>query len=706
MPRNSLLTGLLLAGPLAAGGGRTLADTGDELAIIVITATRAPQSSEELPVSIDRIDQREITQGQMQINLSETLDTIPGLSAQNRQNYAQDLQLSVRGFGARSQFGVRGVRLYSDGIPGTMPDGQGQFSHFDLGSAQHIEVLRGPFSALYGNSSGGVISVFTEDGKPGFGLSGTLEAGSLATRRYAIKADGDNGGVNYVVDASHFRTDGYRVHSEAERNLFNSKVRFDLDGASKLTLLANAITTPSNQDPLGLTRAQLAADPSQAGVNALAYNSRKSLNQEQAGAIYERELSTSDTLQATVYAGHRATVQFQAIPASSEGSPNNPGGVIDLNRFYAGTDVHITDRRELLGGPLQWTAGVSYDNLEEHRKGFTNFIGTELGVEGVLRRHENNRVFDVDEYLQAQWDPIDRWRAIVGVRNSVVEVSDHNLLPVSGSADSGVRYAATNPVAGIVFRAAPLLHLYGSYGRGFETPTLNDLAYRSTDGSIPGLNLGLKPARSDNYEVGIKAGNQRLHADLAAFYVNTQDELAVQANAAGRSVYQNIGETERKGAEAGIDASLGSGLSARVAYTYINAVTAQPYTTCVGAPCQVFVILTGDHLPAVPEDQIYAALNWAHLPSGFTATLEVISRARIYADDRDSQTAGSYTIASLRFGLEQQTRGWDFSEFVRVDNIGNRAYIGSVIVNETNMRFFEPEPGRTFDLMFTVARRD
>jgi iron complex outermembrane receptor protein len=704
--RNSLLTGLLLAGPLAVGGARALADTGDELATIVVTATRAPQSSEELPVSIDRIDTQAITRGQMQVNLSETLDTIPGLSAQNRQNYAQDLQLSVRGFGARSQFGVRGVRLYSDGIPGTMPDGQGQFSQFDLGSAQHIEVLRGPFSALYGNSSGGVISVFTEDGKPGFGLTATVEAGSLATQRYALKADGDNGNVNYVLDASHFHTDGYRDHSEAERNLVNGKVRLDLDSASRLTLVANAITTPFNQDPLGLTRAQLAIDPTQAGVNALAYNSRKSLNQEQVGAIYDRDLTSSDALQATVYAGHRATTQFQAIPASTEGAPDNPGGVIDLNRFFAGADVHITDRRELLGGPLQWTAGVSYDNLEEHRQGFTNFIGSELGVEGTLRRHENNRVYDVDEYLQAQWDPIDRWRLVAGVRNSVVQVSDHNLMPVSGNPDTGVRYSATNPVAGIVFRAAPLLHLYGSYGRGFETPTLNDLAYRSTDGSIPGLNLGLKPARSDNYELGIKAGNQQLHANLAAFFVQTQDELAVQANAAGRSVYENIGETERKGAEASIDASLGAGFSSRLAYTYINAVTTQPYTTCFGAPCNGLVIPSGNHLPAVPEDQLYAALNWDYMPRGFSATLEVISRAEIFADDRNSQAAGPYTIANLRCGLDQQTSRWHFTEFARIDNIANRAYVGSVIVNETNMRFFEPEPGRTFDLMFTVAHRD
>ena len=691
----------------AAAGSAAPAALSPELTTIVVTATRMPASVDELPVSINRIDERQLSQGQMQVNLSETLDSIPGISAQMRQNYAQDLQLSIRGFGARSQFGVRGVRLYSDGIPGTMPDGQGQFSQFDLGSAQHIEVMRGPFSALYGNSSGGVISVFTEDGRPGFGVEGSVEAGSFSTQRYGLKVDGDEGNVNYVIDGSHFQTDGYRDHSAAERNLFNGKVRFDLDSASRLTLVANAITSPSSQDPLGLTRAQLLVDPTQAGTNALAYNSRKSLDNEQVGAIYERELSEHDTLQATLYGGHRSTTQFQAIPASTESPPANPGGVIALTRYFAGTDLHVTDHRMLLDRPLQWTLGLSYDNLEEHRQGFTNFIGTERGVEGVLRRHENNRVYDLDEYLQAQWDPFDRWRAIAGVRNSVVQVEDHNLMPIlTGNIDTGVRYSASNPVAGLVFRAADQLHLYGSYGRGFETPTLNDLAYRSTDGSIPGLNLGLKPARSDNYELGLKAGDKRLHADLAAFYVRTQDELAVQANAAGRSVYENIGQTERRGFEAGIDTTLEGGFSSRLAYTYINAVTLQPYMTCVGAPCKKVVIPAGNHLPAVPEDSLYAAVSWAFAPQGFTATLEAISRAQIFADDRNSQTASGYTVLNLRFGLEQQSPRWHFTEYARIDNLGNRSYVGSVIVNETNARFYEPEPGRTFDLMFTLARRD
>lgn len=678
-----------------------------DLTQIVVTATRIAQSSFDLPVSVDLVNARQIHEGQLQVNMSESLDEIPGISIQSRQNYAQDLQLSVRGFGARSSFGVRGVRLYSDGIPGTMPDGQGQFSQFDLGSADHIEVLRGPFSALYGNSSGGVIAIFTEDGKPGFESDATAEYGSFATQRYALKGSGESGAVNYVVDAAHFQTDGYRDHSDAQRNNFNSKVRFTLNDGSRLTLVVNAIETPFVQDPLGLTRAQLAADAAQAGTNALLYNSRKSLSQEQVGATYERELSATDNLSAEVYTGHRATTQFQAIPKSTESAPTNPGGIIDLGRTYFGLDLHVTDQRSVAGTPLKLTAGVSYDNLDEARRGYLNFIGDALGVEGQLRRDETNLVYDLDEYLQAQWDPGERWRIVAGLRNSIVNVTSDNHLPSAGVVgDSGVRYSATNPVAGVTYRATNALNFYASYGKGFETPTLNDLAYRSTDGSIPGLNFGLKPARSDNYEIGMKAEAGNLRATAAAFYIQTHDELAVQSNAAGRSVFENINETQRRGAELGLESWWNGGFTGRLAYTYIKATVVSPYDTCLTVPCHPIVVPEGNRLPAVPANSFYAGITWRYAPAGFSVTAEALSRAEIYVDDRNSDAAPGYWIENVRFGFEQDTGAWHISEYASVNDLTDRRYVGSVIVNETNSRFFEPAPGRTALLMFTAAHRD
>jgi iron complex outermembrane recepter protein len=686
---------------------------------VVVTATHIAEDSRDLPVSIDRIDAQTIRSGQLQVNLSETLMTVPGVSAQSRQNYAQDLQLSVRGFGARSSFGVRGVRLYSDGIPGTMPDGQGQFSQFDLSSADHIEVLRGPFSALYGNSSGGVIAIFTEDAKPGYLVGGAAEYGTFNTQRYALKTTGDNGLVNYVIDASHFQTDGYRVHSDAERNLFNAKASTSLSESSKLTIVANAVQTPFIQDPLGLTRAQLAADPTQAGVNALAYNTRKSLAQEQLGVVYDNRLSAADDFVASVYTGHRATTQFQAIPqATQQAAPLYPGGVIDLDRAYWGVDLHMSDQRAIGGTPLLLVAGVNYDDLAEARKGYLNYVGAQLGVEGALRRDEANHVYDFDQYVQAQWDPADRWRIVAGVRNSAVQVTSHGHLAVLDAADSEVRYSAVNPVGGVTYRVSSAINAYASYGKGFETPTLNDLAYRSVDGSLPGLNLGLKPARSNNYEVGLKTGNEFLHANLAAFYIKTADELAVLQNSNGRTVDQNIGETTRRGLELALNAKWRGGFAAQLAYTYIKAIVAQSYFTCVTAPCNPLTNPTGrpppnylpvnegNFLPAVARNSLYLGVSWNYAPLGFSTTLETLGRAKIYADDRNTDAAAGYWIANLRAGFEQETRHWRFSEFARLDNLANRAYVGSVIVNETNSRFFEPAPGRTAYIMFNAALRN
>ncbi len=337
---------------------------------------------------------------------------------------------------------------------------------------------------------------------------------------------------------------------------------------------------------------------------------------------------------------------------------------------------------------------------------------------GALRRDEANNVYDFDQYFQAQWDPTDRWRLVAGVRNSLVQVTSHGHLPVLDGADSEVRYSAVNPVGGVTYRINSAINAYASYGKGFETPTLNDLAYRSVDGSLPGLNLGLKPARSDNYEAGLKAGNESLGANLAAFYTKTVDELAVLQNLSGRTVDQNIGETTRRGLEIAANAKWSGGFTAQLAYTYIKAIVAQPYFTCVAAPCNPLTSLAGkppanylpvnegNFLPAVARNALYVGVSWSYSPLGFSTTLETLGRSKIYADDRNTDAAAGYWVVNWRGGFKQETRHWRFSEFARLDNLANRAYVGSVIVNETNSRFFEPAPGRTAYIMFNAALRN
>ncbi len=703
-------TGMLIA--MCALASAQAAQAADEhvdssLEAVVVTATRIKQESLLLPVSVDRVGSAEIHQGQSQVNLSESLDTVPGVSVQSRQNYAQDLQISSRGFGARSSFGVRGVRLYSDGIPGTMPDGQGQFSQFDLGSADHIEVLRGPFSALYGNSSGGVIAIFTQDGPPGFEGGATLEYGSLNTQRYAALTAGDTGPINYVLDVSHFQTDGYRDHSEAQRNLLNGKLRWKIDDVSQLTFIANAVESPYMLDPLGLTAAQVQADPTQAGTGALLFNTRKSLAQEQVGLTYEREFGAHDNLVAMVYGGHRETTQFQAIPLATQAAPTSPGGVIDLERNYDGTDVHLTDQRDVLGRALTMTFGISYDDMDEHRRGYLNYIGTDLGVLGALRRDETNLVHDLDEYLQAQWDLTEQLRATAGIRHSDVDITSHSHYSVSGALPlSGTQYSATNPVAGLSYSVTENLSTYAAFGRGFETPTLNELAYRSINGSLPGLNFGLQPARSNDYEVGVKSRGANFRTDAALFLIRTVDELGVLQAAGGRTIYQNIGATQRTGGELGVTADLPGNFETRIAYSYLRAVVADSY--CAGpTPCApANVIPAGNYLPAIAQNIFYAGLTWRYPATGFMATAETLVRSRIYADDRNTGYAGGYWTENLRAGFEQTRRSWQTSEYVRIENAFNKAYIGSVIVNDANSRFYEPAPGFGVYVMFEAKYLD
>src|SRR5687768_6963679 len=264
--------------------------------VVVITATRAPRPSLEIPASVDRLYADEIREGRAQVNLSESMGRVPGIVVQNRQNYAQDLQISSRGFGARAAFGVRGIRLIADGIPATMPDGQGQAATFALGSAQSIEVLRGPFSSLYGNSAGGVIVLETEDPPQTPFVEADLMAGSYDSWRAAARF----GGYHGLLDASRFESDGYRDHSAVRRDHFNLKFKYPLTADTSLTLVGNQLRQPQTQDPLGLTRAQFEQNPRQVTPQAIQFNTRKTVYQEQLGGALTHRLSADSSVQAMV----------------------------------------------------------------------------------------------------------------------------------------------------------------------------------------------------------------------------------------------------------------------------------------------------------------------------------------------------------------------------------------------------------------------
>ena len=645
---------------------------------VVVTATRLPQAGFDLPASIDAVDTRVVREDNPQVNLSETLNRVPGIVVQNRQNYAQDLQISVRGFGARSTFGVRGVRLIADGIPATMPDGQGQAASFDLASADRIEVLRGPFASLYGNSSGGVVQIFTADGPEFPTLDVGLMAGSYGQRRAAVRFGGQASCVNYIASASRFETDGYREHSAATRDTLNARMRTPL-GAGTLTLVASGLEQPDTQDPLGLTRAQFEADPRQADPAAILFDTRKSIRQRQLGGVYELPVGDADAFTTRVYGGDRRVVQF----LGQEGdTPLGSGGVVDLDRTYGGVGLRWTRRM----AAVTWSAGADLDRLQEHRRGYVN----NAGVQGALRRDEDDSVSNTDVFVQGEWTVNDAWSVSGGARASRVrfESRDHYITGVNPDDSGSVTFSRTTPVAGVLFKASERVHVYANAGAGFETPTFAELAY--SPGGATGLNFALKPARNVQYEAGVKARMAMgLRLNAAVFRTETRDEIVTNSSVGGRTDFKNASRTLRDGAELSAIAALPANLEAMVAATALRARFTEPYTA------GTTLIPAGRRLPGVPGQVVQAELAWRPA-GGFHAAVEMRYSGKIYVNEANTDAAESYTVANLRMGYEQRMGDWRFTGFARVDNLGDRRYAGSVIVAEARGRFFEPAPGRSY----------
>lgn len=701
---------------------------------VVVTATRVEQNSFDLPVSIDSVSGETIRAGQLQVNLSETAARVPGVVVNNRNNPAQDLAIQVRGFGARSAFGVRGVRLYADGIPMTMPDGQGQTGTFNLDTAKNIEYLRGPFSALYGNSSGGVVQIFTQDGPDDPTLSAGVVFGSYDTRRGSATFAGDNSGFNYIVNANTYRSDGYRDQSETRRDTLHGKFSFNLGDSTKLTVVATALDQPDNEDPQGLSAAQLKADPEQANPNSIKFDTRVSRSHEQLGATLEHQLTASDDLRLMGYFGQRENEQYQSLTIAAQRDDRNGGGVATIDRDFGGIDLRWAHRGKLGDAPYNFTLGVNYDRMEDDRKGYENFIsnaafgalpagrdcGNTLsnivcGVKGNLRRDETNKAHNFDQYAQASIDIHPRWNLSAGIRHSSVkfENDDHYIVNSaysnSNPDDSGsVTFKETTPVIGAIFKVTDTFNLYANAGESFETPTFVEMAYKS---SGAGLNLELTPAKSRQYEIGAKWLVGEATLVNAAFYrIDTDDEIVVLQQAGGRTVYQNVKSSERKGFELSIDSRLGHGFNAYLSYAYLDAEFTSDFTSCkpfglTGAtfcnpaafPAHVESIASGTDIPGTYKQTLFGEVSWKHQPSGFSTALEVKANDKSYvAFKPEYGKAGGYSVFSWRGGFAQKAGDWKFGEFVRIDNLFDKDYVGSVRVGDLNGSYYESAPGRNW----------
>ena len=681
-------TALALAAALLCHGhvsAQTLKD-------VVISGSRTEQRSFDAPGAITGVDRDAIEGAGPQVNLSESLNRVPGLTILNRQNYAQDLQVSIRGFGARSSFGIRGIRLLVDGIPATTPDGQGQGSTISLTSTERMEVLRGPLALLYGNSSGGVIQAFTRDAPATPEIGAQLYTGSYGLRRGDLQFAGRVGGYGLVADYSTFDTDGFRGNSKTERKQFNGKLSFEPGDRTKVNVVFNQFDMPLAQDPLGLTAAQLAANPAQAGTNAISRNVRKAVLQNQIGTSLTHTLEADRFVTARMYYGTRDILGYQT------GAVTSPGAWVGLNRVYYGTGLQYNDQTKIGGIPIKWVAGYEFDRSTERRQAGAAALGEKTST----TRNEDNRAENSDLFVQATAQVSDKVSVVAGARHSTVRFTSTDYYLIDGNGSGATRFQASSPVLGLTFHATDSLNLYANYGRGFESPTLLEVAYSGA--GVPGFNTTLNASNSRHYELGAKwLASAQSRLDFTVFQIDSTDEIVVASNIGGNSTYKNAPGTRRTGFELGGSTRFTPNLRATLSASRINASFSQTFTS--GAT----TVAAGNKIPGIPQSFVFSELLWTARDMGTATTkaaaalgtqagLEFTQAGRLYANDVNTASADGYATLAAKVSHGWAVGAGSLTAYARIDNLTNERYTGSVIVNQAASQFYEPAPGRNWTL--------
>ena len=645
----------------------------DDLEEIVVQATRMSRPLDSVPAAISVVNQAQIQLGRQQLGLDEALNRVPGVFMQNRYNFAQDLRVSIRGFGARSAFGIRGVKILVDGIPETLPDGQGQVDSIDLGAAQQIEVLRGPSSSYYGNASGGVISVTSERGPETPFANLRFSAGEYGAQKFQAKTGGQTERVNYFVSFSDSQIDGYREHSETENTQLSGRLEFDLGDRGSLLAVANYTDQPVSNDPGGINIAQAQADPRSARDRNLSFNGGEALEQTRLGFVYTLPVGEGNALQVRNYYVSR---DF------NNRLPFFGGGAVDLQRFFAGGGISYTQQGSLGGRPNRVVVGLDYDDQDDHRRRFNN----DMGVLGALSLDQDEHVTSTGLFVQDELSISDNVQLSFGVRFDQVEFDVGDRFLGNGD-DSGVRKLDdVSPMIGLLANLSPDVTVYGTYSTSFETPTTTEFANPSGAG---GFNPLLEPQAATNLEVGLRGGvGSRTRYELAVFDIGVEDELIPYEipSSPGRDFFANAGRSNRTGLEATLISQPTDRIGVTLSYTYAD-FTFADFLDDNGND------YSGNRIPGTVEQLVFAELSYRD-PAGWFGVLDALHVGDQFANNANTVADGAYTLSNLRLGFDANRGGATFSPFVGVNNLFDQSYNSNIRLNAFGGRYYEPGPGR------------
>ncbi|MEJ2456418.1 MAG: TonB-dependent receptor [Candidatus Thiodiazotropha sp.] len=637
---------------------------------ISVTATRVEKTLDTVPAAVGVVQQEEIQFAQPQLGVDESLTKVPGIFMQNRYNFAQDLRISIRGFGARSAFGIRGIKVLVDGIPETTPDGQANVDSIDIGSIGNMQVIRGPVSSLYGNASGGALLIETEDAPEIPFISIRPTFGSDGFQKHQLKFGGKAQRLDYLVNISDLSYDGYREHSATEMTTFNGKFGYDLDDGARFSTVLNYTDSPQADDPGGLPKEQAEQDPTSAWIRNLTLDSGEELEQTRVGLIYDTPVGDNGELRLRNYYVWRDLANRLPIGATGEG--------VVLDRFVVGGGAQYTHKAPLGGHANRFIVGVDLDRQQDDRTRY-QLAGESLGTQ---IQDQDEQVDNIGLYAQNEYSISERVELTLGGRYDRLDfdVQDNFL---SDGDDSGERsFSKFSPSVGLRFTPRPGLNLYANVSRSFESPTAVEL--RDPDGA--GFNDNLDPQVATNYEVGIKGAlGQTARYNVALFTMDVTDEL-VPFEISGTTYYENAGESTRNGLEAQLVFEPVENLITTLAYTYSDF----EFDKFVDDNGNDF---SGKTIPGIPENLLSADFTYTH-PNGIYGQLSALYVDEIYVNNANTATNDAYTVTDLRLGYSKFFGAWELSPFIGVNNLFDERYNGNVRINAFGGRYYEPAPDR------------
>jgi iron complex outermembrane recepter protein len=654
------------------------------LETVIIAATRLTLTTTQAPLAVSILDKNRLQTGTQQLSIYEVLSTVPGVFAMNPDNYAQDLRISIRGFGARAAFGIRGIRLFTDGLPEGTPDGQADVDNLDLGVVRQMEILRGAAAGLYGNAAGGVIYMLTENPvtkKPL--LEAQLGLGSYGFHRYQLKIGQKFNKLGYFINGSINKTSGYRAWSEMQNAILNTKIAYDFNQNTKLTLLANLGNSPKANDPGALTTAQIEADPRQAGANNLLYETGEKVRQSRIGATFETKWHQKHHLSARAFYTSRSLLNRLPILSNGYG---------DLQRNYYGTGIGYQLDEKILGKPYRLKIGLDIENQKDTRQRYAYLKSVKDSViqynQDTLALSQLETFRSVGIFLLQDLQISTKLLFSFGIRYDDLALGAKDDFLINGNQSGNRYFNKINPMAGISYQYLKNASVYANYSSTFESPTLNELSNNPT--GLGGFNTSLQPQSAKSMEIGTKGRLVKdFRFDLALFRIETQNDLVPYQimGQTGKTFFRNAGKTLRKGVEIGLSYPILAGLS--IYYTQTFTDFKYKNYTANGTDFE------GKILPGIPKVNTQVELRYLNT-KGFFIVLQGRNVGKVQANDGNTATTTAYSVLNTRIGHTFNLKKVEIEPFLGINNLTNTNYIANVQINAQAERYFEPATLRYF----------